>query len=124
MSIYHFGHQGRYVSSPSHPLDNPCKVLARDDLVLKIRLADGGAYNACNFAVGEITLALQFISLRAREIQLLKSVESGVANIGAGDERDLEIRLEWADDCARFMDHTGLPKSILHEITSPEREGV
>ena|SRR5579863_3563854 len=70
LSVYHFGHQGRYLSSPSHLLDNPRKLLARDDMVLEIRLADGGAYDACDFTVGEITLALQFVSLMAREISV------------------------------------------------------
>src|SRR5690348_12969477 len=110
LSVYHFRHRARYVSSPSHLLDHPCKLLARDDLVLEIGLANGSAYDGCDLEVREITLALQFASLVTREIQLLKSVESGVANIDAGDDRDFEIRLEWADDGAHLMDRTGLSK--------------
>ena len=47
-----------------------------------------------------------------------------MADINAGDERDSEIGLEWADDRTNWMDRTGLSKSVLHEITRTERQEV
>src|SRR5450432_2184166 len=103
LSVYHFGHQGGHIVSPSHLLHDPCKLLARDELVLEVRLADGGSYDSCDLKIGKITLTLKLVSLMAREIELQKSVQGGVADIDAGDERNFEIGLEWADDCTHLM---------------------
>jgi hypothetical protein len=39
---------------------------------------------------------------------LQKSVEGSIADIDAGDERDLEFGLEWTDDRAHLMNRAGL----------------
>ena len=105
-------------------LDGPRELLARDELVLEIRLVDGGADNGCDFEICEIALTLQLMMLMTRKIESQESVEGGIADIDGGDERDFEIGLEWADDRPHPRDHPDLPESVLHEVTGAEGKRV